>query len=390
MSWPLYSERECEAVIEVLRSGNVNYWTGEHGRRFEQEFARFVGVRHGLALANGTVSLELALEALEIGTGDEVIVTPRSFVASVSSVCRRGGTPVFADVDIDSQNITAATIEPLISSKTRAIMPVHLAGWPCDMPAIRELAEAKGLVLVEDCAQAHGAMIDDMPVGSFSQFGSFSFCQDKIMSTGGEGGILVTNDDDLYQRAQAVKDHGKNFEAMNAPTSNRAFRYVHDTLGTNYRMTEMQAVIGRLQLTELPKTLEKRRANFDLRTKLLHGIPGLRVPCPPPSIRHAAYKMYAFVVPEALRQGWDRDRILAELVAQEVRCFSGSCPEIYREKALTSVGFSTHPRLPIARQLGETSLMFLVDPTISEDTIRAECAAVASVMLAATHQRVSA
>ena len=242
--WPEYAEDEIEAVARVLRSGRVNYWTGEDVREFEREFADELGISRAIALANGTVSLELALEALGIGSGDEVITTPRTFIASASCAIMRGAMPMFADVDPESQNITAQTIERLISPRTRAIVLVHHAGWPCEMDAILELASAKGITVIEDCAQASGARYKGRPVGVFGTFGSFSYCQDKIISTGGEGGMLVTESQELWSRAWSFKDHGKSFDAMSRKADGPAFRWVHESFGTNWRMTGMQAAIG--------------------------------------------------------------------------------------------------------------------------------------------------
>ena len=192
--WPSFAEDEVEAAAAVLRSGNVNYWTGEEGHQFEAELAAFTGCKHAIALANGTVALELALYALGIGPGDEVVTTSRTFIASASCAVMRGALPVMADVDRDSQNITADTIRAALTPRTEAIIAVHLAGWPCDMDPIMELATSTGLKVIEDCAQAHGASYKGRPVGSMGDVAAFSFCQDKIMTTGGEGGMLTTND----------------------------------------------------------------------------------------------------------------------------------------------------------------------------------------------------
>ncbi|MEL6368576.1 MAG: DegT/DnrJ/EryC1/StrS family aminotransferase, partial [Pseudomonadota bacterium] len=207
-NWPVFSAREMEAVQAVLQSGKVNYWTGDQGKHFEQEFAEYCAAPFAIAAANGTVTLDMALRALRVGPGDEVIVTPRSYFASASAIALLGARPVFADVDLDSQNMTAETIAPALSERTRAILVVHLAGWPSDMRAIMELADSHGVAVIEDCAQAHGARIDGQHVGTFGSFGSFSFCQDKIMTTGGEGGMLITMNEELFEFVRSFKDHG--------------------------------------------------------------------------------------------------------------------------------------------------------------------------------------
>ena len=334
--WPSFTEEEAHAVQQVLLSNRVNYWTGEECKAFENEFAAFVGVSHAIALMNGTVALDLALNALGIGPGDEVVVTPRSFMASASCIALAGATPIFADVDEDSQNITAESIRAVLTPRTKAILCVHLAGWPCDMDPIMALADAHGLFVIEDCAQAHGARYKGRSVGSIGHVGAWSFCQDKIMTTGGEGGMVTTNDPALWSRMWSYKDHGKSWDAMANRQGSKGFQWVHEQFGTNWRMIEMQAAIGRIQLTRLPAWQEKRRLHLNQLLTCARQLPGLRVPVLPDFIQHAAYKGYVFVNPEALAAGWDRDRILEAIRESGVPCYAGSCPEMYLEKAFFS------------------------------------------------------
>lgn len=364
--WPTYEADEIAAVEVVLRSGKVNFWTGSECTEFEKEFAAYHGVEYGVAVANGTLALELALRALGIGNGDEVIVTPRSFFASASCITLCGARPVFVDVDRDTQNITAQSIATRINDKTRAILVVHLAGWPCDMTSIARLAETHDLRLIEDCAQAHGARWNDTLVGSFGDASAFSFCQDKIMSTGGEGGMLITNCEDVFETAWSFKDHGKNrrlaYDMNHAP----GFRWLHDGFGTNWRLTEMQAAIGRIQLGKLENWVQTRRRNADRLYDALADIPALRIPKPPSNAYHSYYKFYAFVRRDRLKAGWSRDRLLAALEELGVPGMTGACPEIYREQAFAR---QVHEVLPVARELGETSLMFRVDPALTDADI---------------------
>lgn len=371
-AWPSYADDEVAAVVAALQSGLVNYWTGEECRTFEREYAEYVGVGFGLALANGSVALELALRVVGVKPGDEVIVTPRSFVASASSIVICGATPVFADIDRDSQNVTADTIAPCITERTRAIIVVHLAGWPCDMVPIISLAKRHGLRVIEDCAQAHGARLDGQPVGSFGDISAFSFCQDKIISTGGEGGMLVTGSEKLWDKAWSYKDHGKSYSALYGPTTadeNAAFRWVHESFGSNLRLTEMQAAIGRAQLRKLDDWVTRRRANADIFIDTLSSIDALRTPVPEARIHHAYYKFYTFLQPDTLATGWTRERIIAAINALGVPCFGGSCSEIYREKAFRDAAIGPLAPLPIARELGDTALMFVVHPTLSDDDV---------------------
>lgn len=382
--WPHFDRDEIEAVDRVLASGKVNYWTGQEGRRFEEEFAAFAGCDYAIALANGTVALELALYALGIGAGDEVIMTSRTFIASASCVVMRGATPVMADVDAVSQNITADTVRAVLTPKTKAIIAVHLAGWPCDMDPIMDLARERGLKVIEDCAQAHGATYKGRPVGSIGDVAAFSFCQDKIMTTAGEGGMLTTNNPEVWKRAWAYKDHGKSYDAVYNRPHPPGFRWFHEAFGTNWRLTEVQSAIGRLQLRKLEGWVALRRAHAATLTACLSHLKGLRVTQPPEWVRHAYYKYYVFVRPEALQPGWDRDRIIEAINAEGVPCFTGSCSEIYLEKAFEDTGWRPEKRLEVARHLGETSLMFLVHPTLSAVDIADTCRAVEKVMAQAT------
>jgi len=378
--WPSFTEEEADAVREVILSNKVNYWTGQECREFEREFAAWSGTRHAIALTNGTVALDLAFKILNIGSGDEVIVTSRTFLASVSSIVNAGATPVFADVDQDSQNITADSISAVLSPRTRAIVCVHLAGWPCDMDPIMALAEKHSLKVIEDCAQAHGAKYKGRPVGSIGHIGAWSFCQDKIMTTGGEGGMVTTNDHDLWAAMWAYKDHGKSWEAVYERDHAPGFRWVHESFGTNWRMLEAQGVLGRIQLKRMPEWQESRLSNARKIWDTAARLKGLRVPSTPEDILHAAYKCYVFVKPDTLKAGWDRDRILNEISSRGVPCFSGSCSEVYLEKAFDNTPWRPEQRLKVAKELGETSLMFLVHPTLTGDEIEKTCQVLRDVM----------
>ncbi|WP_026077941.1 DegT/DnrJ/EryC1/StrS aminotransferase family protein [Pseudomonas sp. PAMC 26793] len=384
--WPSFTEEEADAVRDVILSNKVNYWTGTQGREFEKEFAAWAGTEYAIGLANGTVALDLALKALGIGAGDEVIVTSRTFLASVSSIVNAGAVPVFADVDRDSQNFSAQTIRAVLTPRTRAVICVHLAGWPCDMDPIMALAEEFDLKVIEDCAQAHGARYKGRPVGSIGHISAWSFCQDKIMTTGGEGGMVTTNDRQLWSDMWSFKDHGKSWEAVYERNHPPGFRWLHESFGTNWRMLEVQAVIGRIQLKRMTDWQASRLANAGQIWECASQLKGLRVPVMPEGSVHAAYKCYVFVEPQALKAGWDRDRILAEISAREVPVFSGSCSEVYLEKAFDNTGWRPTSRLPVARELGETSVMFLVHPTLTQLEIDKTCSVLKTVMQLATEE----
>lgn len=394
--WPNFTQDEAEAVKQTLLSNSVNYWTGQACREFEKKFAVWCGTKHAVALANGTLALDVALKGLGIGPGDEVVVTPRTFIASVSCVVNAGATPVFADVDAESGNITAKTIEQVLTPQTRAVICVHLAGWPCDMDPIMALAKQHGLKVIEDCAQAHGARYKGRGVGSIGHVGAWSFCQDKIMTTGGEGGMVTTNDEALWRTMWAYKDHGKSYEAVYERQHPPGFRWLHESFGTNWRMLEMQAAIGRIQLGRMPEWTRRRQANADALTSALQPFADVSGPVRLPQLAckgcvqpcangcvHANYKFYAYVRPENLAPGWTRDHIVEAINAEGVPCYQGSCSEVYLEKAFDGTPWRPCERLPVAKALGETSLMFLVHPTLTQAEIEKTVAVIQKVMEAA-------
>ncbi|MBU2863006.1 DegT/DnrJ/EryC1/StrS aminotransferase family protein [Reinekea forsetii] len=378
--WPSFTQEEASAVTNVLLSNKVNYWTGTEGREFEKEFAAYTNSKYAVALGNGTLALDIALKALDVGIGDEVITTPRTFLASASSIVTAGAKPVFAEVDLQSQNITADSIAAVVTENTKAVIVVHLAGMPAEMDAIMALSEKHGFYVIEDCAQAHGASYKGRSVGSIGHIGAWSFCQDKIMTTGGEGGMVTTNSEELWSKMWSYKDHGKSWEAVYEREHAPGFRWLHESIGTNWRMTEMQATIGRIQLKRMIKWHESRINNANKIWETARNTLGLIAPVFPEHIEHAAYKCYLFVEPEQLGEGWTRDQIMAEINALGVPCFSGSCSEVYLEKAFDGLDCRPAKSLPNAKRLGEVSLMFLVHPTLTEKEIALTCHAITEVM----------
>lgn len=373
--WPFYDEVEIAEVTAVLRSGKVNQWTGQDVADFERQCTRTFQGNHGIALANGSVALELALRAFGIGPGDEVVVSPRSFVASAFCVLLVGAKPIFADVDGDSGNITPHTIARVLTPRVRAIIPVHLAGWPADMPSIVSLAAAHDLKVVEDCAQAHGAAIGGQSVGSFGDAGAFSFCQDKIISTGGEGGFLQFRDQAQYLWAWSFKDHGKNREKASNPSPLPGeFRWLHDMPGTNWRMPGPQAALGRMQLHKLAQWNDTRRQNARIWCEALSHVQGVRIPLPGENLQHAFYKLYFYLDVAEADASPLRAEILRRAAGRGLRVFSGSCSEMYLERAFEHLKL---PDCPTARFLGQTSLMVEVHPTLDKNllTRRADCLA---------------
>ena len=312
--WPSFTTEEANAVADVILSNKVNYWTGTEGRDFEKEFAAWCGAEYAIALGNGTLALDVALKALNVGLGDDVITTSRTFLASASSIVTSGAKPVFADVDRNSQNISAESIAAVLTPQTKAVIVVHLAGMPAEMDAIMKMSEEHRFYVIEDCAQAHGAKYKGRSVGTIGHIGAWSFCQDKIMTTGGEGGMVTTNSEQLWDYMWSYKDHGKSWDAIYNRQHPPGFRWLHDSFGTNWRMTEMQAAIGRIQLRRMDDWTKKRNDNALYFWQACQKYKALRVPsvqcagCDLSCTRitgcvHAAYKCYVFVETNYLKDG---------------------------------------------------------------------------------------
>ena len=378
--WPYFDRDQIDTATRVLASGKVNTWTGQETKAFENDFASWCGSSYSIAMSNGSLALSAAYLAVGLGQGDELITTPRTFIATASSAVLLGAKPIFADVDPNSGAITVASIAPLITPRTKAIAVVHLGGWPADMPAICDLARAHGIAVIEDCAQAHGARINGQSVGCFGDVAAWSFCQDKILTTAGEGGMVNTSRPELWAAMWAFKDHGKTHEAVFCREHPSGFRWLHERFGSNFRLTELQSAIGRIQLQRLPEWNAIRTRNALLLAEALGDLPAVRVPLPPKHHTHAWYKFYAFVQPAVLADGWSRDRILSEIAALGYPVLAGSCSEIYLEKCFQDAGLAPAERLPVARELGETSLMFLVHPTITSEQMAGYAEAVRSVI----------
>ena len=376
--WPSFTQEEADTVRDILLSNKVNYWTGDVCRKFEKEFAAWSESKYAISLSNGTVALDAALKALDIGKGDEVIVTSRTYIASISSIVNSGARPVFADVDLLSQNIMPESIRAVITDKTKAIVCVHLAGWPCEMDEIMNIANDHGWYVIEDCAQAHGAKYKGKSVGAIGHIGCWSFCQDKIMTTGGEGGMVTTNNKALWRKMWAYKDHGKSYEAIYEREHPEGFKWLHESFGSNWRMTEMQAAIGRIQLKRMTDWHKKRLNNANSIWNAAKKCKGLIVPSTLNHIEHAAYKCYVFI-----EDGVEiRDKMMAQINQNGIPCYSGTCSEVYLEKAFHNTGLRPKQRLPNAKKLGESSLMFLVHPTLTKEEITKTCDVLIEVALA--------
>lgn len=379
--WPIHSEDEIDAVADVLRSGRTNYWTGEHGQAFEREWVEYTGAQHALTVTNGTTALELALHGIGtmITDGDEssvltynrelrirrrdaeVIVPCRTFMATASAVVTSGMNPVLADINSVTLNVTAETLEARRTPRTVAVIVVHYAGLPCDMPAIMEWANKHSIIVIEDCAHAHGARINGKHVGTFGAVGCFSFCVGKIISTGGEGGMVICNDDAIHARMAARRDHGR-FQMVGNRDMTQ-FTYEVQEFGTNLRLTEMQSAIGRLQLKKLDGWNAKRNHIATIYRNAING-PGIRHPARADGRVWYLYNMQVF----------DRDRqdLLRRLNERGIPARIGGCPNLLMEPVFGGVGAPC----PEADAVGERTLSLPVYPTMTLSDVEEVCTVV--------------
>ena len=381
---PFYSSKSIQKIGPMLKSGKVNYWSGNEGKKFEKEFSNYLGNKYSVALSNGSVALEIALKALKLKKKDQIIVSPRSFIVSASCTINLGLKPIFADVD-NNGNLNIEGIKKAYNKNVKAIIVVHLNGLPCDLDPIIKFTKKNKIFLIEDCSQAHGAIYKGMKVGTFGDISTWSFCQDKIISTGGEGGLISTNNKKLWLKCWSLKDHGKNFNSVFFKKHKVGFRWLHDNFGSNYRMTEMQAILGRAQLKILDRQIKKRniianlyldglreyyekydilkKPNFNFKfsssrkNKKLSG----------KSI-HAFYRLNLFINKKKINQL----RLLEQFNLKNINCGVGSCPEIYREKVFKKFKFNPKKRLTNAKLLGETSITFPIDPNINFTKVKRE------------------
>ena len=292
--WPQFDENAIRSVEAVLRSGKVNYWTGKRGMEFEQKFAAWQGSRYAVSVATGTAALHVALSALGIGPGDEVIVPSYTFIASSFSVVQAGAIPRFADVNLDDHCISVESARKLVNQRTRAIMPVHLYGNVCDMDPILAFAREHNLYVIEDNAEAFGGAYKGRKTGAWGHMAACSFCQNKTFTTGGEGGMVTTDDEDLAWRARSFRDHGYDVkQRLSLLELEQKLPYIHNMVGWNYRMTEMQSAIGLAELERMDNwNMPARRRNAKILTGALKQCPEVKyLPIDTPERQNGWYVM---------------------------------------------------------------------------------------------------
>ena len=368
--WPNYDSKIINKIINILKSGRTNYLIGKEGSKFEKNFSKFYNIKYTNVVANASLGLELSLLSLNLKKGDEVIVTPRSYHSSVSSIIRAGLTPIFADIDRYSMNICPKSIEKNISKKTKAIICVHLYGMPCDMKKINKLCTKFKLKVIEDCSQAHGTKISKKYVGSFGDISVFSFCQDKIISTGGEGGMIATNNKKLHNKIWSLKEIGKNKTKYHkVDNSSNNFPYLHDSIGTNARITEIQSCIGNYQLNKLKNYIRRRNLNAMIYYEKLKKCKYLIIPKFSSNITHSYYR-YTVIINDKLIK---RSLLMKNLKMEGVECNVGGCPTIYDEKYFKKNFRINKNNFPNTEYLKDKTISFIVDQTVDKKEIRKVC-----------------
>ncbi len=361
--WPNYSNNLISKVIKVIKSGKINYTSGIYGKEFEKKFSQFIGNKYSIAICNGTAALEVAIKSLKLPKNSEIIVPARSFFSSASCIVNTGNIPVFADVNIKTQNICIEDIKKKINKKTRAIICVHLGGLPCDMKKIIKLVKRKNIRIIEDCSQAHGASIGSDQVGSFGEVATWSFCTDKIISTLGEGGMISTNNKGIYEYCKKYINHGTKLSKKN---DNEKFIYNKDTFGTNLRITEIQSIAGIEQLKNI-KQIQKKRENMSKDFFKIISKYQSYLDCymPKKNIKNAWYRFYFIVKPNFLQKKI-RFKLIKSFKNNNIKCYTGACPEIYLEKSFKNLRNLKIKRLKNCRILGESTIALDVNHTIAK------------------------
>ena len=390
LNYPKFNKNSIKKVQAVLKSGKVNYWTGNECKQFEKEFSTYIGNKYSVAVSNGSVALEIVLRALNLKKGDRVIVTPRSFIISASCVLNVGLIPIFADVD-NNGNLSIEGIKKKYNNSVKAIIVVHLNGLSCDLDPILNFTRKKNIYLIEDCSQAHGAMYKGKKVGSYGDISTWSFCQDKIISTGGEGGMISTNNKKLWLNCWSLKDHGKNHHSCFIKKHKTGFRWLQDYKGSNYRMTEIQAALGREQLKTLDKQIYKRNIIVNLYLRGLKEYYQKFDILDKPDFKnkscclknksctkcgHAYYRLNLFINVKKINQ----IELLEKLNNKKINCGIGACPEIYREKIFKKLKLCPKKRLVKAKILGETSIVFPINPFKSLANIKLEINSIKKIL----------
>jgi perosamine synthetase len=370
--WPALGEEDVAAAAEVLRSSRLTSLTSTVVAEFEADFARYQGVRHALATSSGTTAIHLALAAIDVGPGDEVIVPAHTFIATATPVMYQRATPVIVDIDPDTFNLLPSAVEAAITPRTKAIIAVHLNGHPAPMDELTALAERHGLVLIEDAAQAHGALYKGRKVGTMGRMSCFSFWQDKIISTAGEGGAVVTDDDALAQRVARLRHHGE------GPSEGER-HYYHLELGYNYRLSAVQAAVGRTQLSHLDEYLEARRRNAAYLTDHLRAIPEVQPPVVLEGCVHSYYRYICKLRTDLLTV--PTERFQTAVAVEGIPCFRPYPTPLHQQPVFRNAGYG-EVSCPNAETVLSQLFALQVHPTVQQCDLDDTIAAVEKVAAA--------
>ena len=398
-AWPQFDKKTDQKVLDILHSGKVNYWTGPVGMQFEEAWAKWLGVKNAVSVSNGTAALHVALTALGVGSGDEVICTSYSFIASSFCALQAGALPVFVDVGTDHL-IDPKKIEAAITTRTKAIVVVHLYGMVADMDPIMKIAKKHKLFVVEDCAQCFGGIYKGKKAGTIGTVGCFSFCQSKHFTTGGEGGMACCNNDELAWEIRSVRDHGYDVRAkLNLLKMEGKQLYIHRRVGYNFRMTEIQSAIGLGELQRFDKwNLPQRKKLGKFLIKALAGHPLIKyMPIDTPE-RQNAFWLVPFVLDTAKLKCTMKE-FIAAVQAEGAFAYSVLWPEMYKEEAYTKQkGFGsrqypfkdpaarkidyTKCSCPMAHSMADATISFWTHPTYTLAHMKADVAAFKKVAAA--------
>ena len=361
---PSVGEEELRNVENAIRTNWISS-KGQYIPEFEEKFAKYCGAKYGVTTTNGTAALHLALACIGVGPGDEVIVPNFTIISCALAVYYVGAKPVFVDVEEETGNIDVKKIEEKITSKTKAIMPVHIYGHPCDMDEIMEIAKKYNLYIVEDAAEAHGAEYRGKKVGAIGDIGCFSFYSNKLITTG-EGGMVVTNDEKIYKKAQSLKDLAFGKE----------IRFRHEDIGFNYRMTNVQAAIGVGQLGKIEEFLERKIKNAVLYNSLLKDVPGIKIPFTKPYVKNS-YWIYGIRIDPSF--GVSKDEMRKKLLEEGIDTRDYFFP-LNEQPVFKEIGITTKEEFPITKKLSETGLYLPFGMDLKKEEIKYICYTIEKIM----------
>ena len=362
--WPKFTDKEINLVKKILKSGKINQWTGNYNKLFSNAFKKSVRQKYAIPICNGSLALDLAVRSLNLKPFSQILVTSRSFVATAKCITNNHHHPIFLDESSEYSGICLKDLKKKFNKKVKAIICAHIGGYPNKIDEIKSFAKEKNIFLIEDCSQSHGGNYKNKPLGSFSDISVWSFCQDKIISTGGEGGMITTNNKKIYEYCNQFKDHGKNFNKMNNKKYKYSFKYLHDFNGTNLRLTEIQCAMGLIQLSNLKKNLITRRKFVKELLLVLQNYKYIKI-MPYSKINDCSwYRLYFTINFKKIKK--TREEVLALLNSNRITSNSGTCCELYKEKIFKN--FKTTEK-KYCNYLAKNSIALVIHPFLNKKEI---------------------